>query len=168
MYSKFIVYTCRKMATKATSKDSFGKESIVDDFMYGSNVATAHVYIRMGKWSSKYTYTLHLGVNLEGESQGSASWQLENLLPFSSKNKLCLVKEWNAKVDRIYPIPLENSEFLNSLLFCPVKENLYISKASWGRCTGSCLSSYCWPPSLASCSCPVRQSPTMYSKSKCG
>lgn len=49
MYSKFIVYTCRKMATKATSKDSFGKESIVDDFMYGSNVATAHVYIRMGK-----------------------------------------------------------------------------------------------------------------------
>lgn len=58
------------MATKATSKDSFGKESIVDDFMYGSNVATAHVYIRMGKWSSKYIYTLHLGVNLEGESQG--------------------------------------------------------------------------------------------------
>lgn len=58
------------MATKATSKDSFGKESIVDDFMYGSNVATAHVYIRMGKWSSEYTYTLHLGVNLEGESQG--------------------------------------------------------------------------------------------------
>lgn len=37
------------MATKATSKESFGKESIVDDFMYGSNVATAHVYIRMGK-----------------------------------------------------------------------------------------------------------------------
>ncbi|XP_041349886.1 protein lifeguard 4-like [Gigantopelta aegis] len=25
-----------------------GKSSIVDDFMYGSNVATAHVYIRMG------------------------------------------------------------------------------------------------------------------------
>ncbi|XP_067685249.1 protein lifeguard 4-like [Haliotis asinina] len=25
-----------------------GKESIVDDFMYGSNVASAHVYIRMG------------------------------------------------------------------------------------------------------------------------
>lgn len=41
--------TGRKMATKATSKESFGKESIVDDFMYGSNVATAHVYIRMGK-----------------------------------------------------------------------------------------------------------------------
>lgn len=57
------------MATKATSKDSFGKESIVDDFMYGSNVATAHVYIRMGKWSSKYTYTLHPCVNPEGESQ---------------------------------------------------------------------------------------------------
>lgn len=58
------------MATKATSKDSFGKESIVDDFMYGSNVATAHVYIRMGKWSSKYRYTLHLGVNLEGGKSG--------------------------------------------------------------------------------------------------
>ena len=41
--------------------------SIVDDFMYGSNVAAAHVYIRMGKahsidqegeiiWSSQYIY----------------------------------------------------------------------------------------------------------------
>lgn len=58
------------MATKATSKDSFGKESIVDDFMYGSNVATAHVYIRMGKWSSKYICTLHPGVTLKGKSQG--------------------------------------------------------------------------------------------------
>lgn len=38
----------QKMATMASSKDSFGKGSIVDDFMYGSNVATAHVYIRMG------------------------------------------------------------------------------------------------------------------------
>ncbi|XP_061187844.1 protein lifeguard 4-like [Saccostrea echinata] len=35
------------MATKPSS-DEFGKHSIVDDFMYGSNVATAHVYIRMG------------------------------------------------------------------------------------------------------------------------
>ena len=26
--------------------------SIVDDFMYGSNVAAAHVYIRMGKTHS--------------------------------------------------------------------------------------------------------------------
>ena len=26
------------------------KHSIVDDFMYGSNVAAAHVYIRMGKF----------------------------------------------------------------------------------------------------------------------
>ena len=26
-----------------------GKGSIVDDFMYGTNVAGAHVYIRMGK-----------------------------------------------------------------------------------------------------------------------
>lgn len=58
------------MATMASSKDSFGKESIVDDFMYGSNVATAHVYIRMGKWSSKYTYTLHPGVNLKGGKSG--------------------------------------------------------------------------------------------------
>ena len=27
-----------------------GKDSVVDDFMYGSNVASAHVYIRMGKF----------------------------------------------------------------------------------------------------------------------
>lgn len=36
----------------SSGKDDFGKQSIVDDFMYGSNVATAHVYIRMGKCSS--------------------------------------------------------------------------------------------------------------------
>ncbi len=28
------------------------KSSIEDDFMYGSNVATAHVYIRLGKNTS--------------------------------------------------------------------------------------------------------------------
>lgn len=49
MYSKFIVYICRKMAIKVLSKDSFGKEFIVDDFMYGSNVVIVYVYIRMGK-----------------------------------------------------------------------------------------------------------------------
>ena len=30
-----------------------GKGSIVDDFMYGSNVASSHVYIRLGKLSSR-------------------------------------------------------------------------------------------------------------------
>ncbi|XP_063442863.1 protein lifeguard 4-like [Mytilus edulis] len=34
------------MFSPVETKD--GKESIVDDFMYGSNVATAHVYVRMG------------------------------------------------------------------------------------------------------------------------
>lgn len=68
MYSKFIVYICRKMVIKVISKDSFGKEFIVDDFMYGSNVVIVYVYIRMGKWSSKYIYILYLGVNFEGES----------------------------------------------------------------------------------------------------
>jgi hypothetical protein len=38
------------MATMSSGKADFGKQSIVDDFMYGSNVATAHVYIRMGKF----------------------------------------------------------------------------------------------------------------------
>lgn len=42
------------MVIKVISKDSFGKEFIVDDFMYGSNVVIVYVYIRMGKWSSKY------------------------------------------------------------------------------------------------------------------
>ena len=32
----------------ASTSKMEGKGSIVDDFMYGSNVATAHVYIRMG------------------------------------------------------------------------------------------------------------------------
>lgn len=68
MYSKFIVCICRKMVIKVISKDSFGKEFIVDDFMYGSNVVIVYVYIRMGKWSSKYLYILYLGVNFEGES----------------------------------------------------------------------------------------------------
>ena len=27
-----------------------GKSGIVDDFMYGTNVASAHIYIRMGKF----------------------------------------------------------------------------------------------------------------------
>lgn len=36
------------MFSPVESKD--GKESIVDDFMYGSNVATAHVYVRMGMY----------------------------------------------------------------------------------------------------------------------
>ena len=40
------------MATMSSGKDSSGKHSIVDDFMYGSNVATAHVYIRMGRYIS--------------------------------------------------------------------------------------------------------------------
>lgn len=35
------------MFTSMDGKGS-GKDSIVDDFMYGSNVASAHVYIRMG------------------------------------------------------------------------------------------------------------------------
>ncbi|XP_060064655.1 protein lifeguard 4-like [Ylistrum balloti] len=35
------------MAT-LTEPQKDGKQSIVDDFMYGSNVATSHVYIRMG------------------------------------------------------------------------------------------------------------------------
>ena len=30
------------------SRNSTQEESIVDDFMYGSNVAQAHVYVRMG------------------------------------------------------------------------------------------------------------------------
>lgn len=34
------------MFSPVETKD--GKESIVEDFMYGSNVATAHVYVRMG------------------------------------------------------------------------------------------------------------------------
>lgn len=68
MYSKFIVYICRKMAIMIISKDSFGKEFIVDDFMYGSNVVIVYVYIRLGKWSSKYLYILYLGINFEGES----------------------------------------------------------------------------------------------------
>lgn len=68
MFSKFIVYICRKMAIMVLSKDSFGKEFIVDDFMYGSNVVIVYVYIRMGKWSSKYIYILYLCVNFEGES----------------------------------------------------------------------------------------------------
>ena len=28
------------------------RSSIEDDFMYGSNVAAAHVYIRLGEWYS--------------------------------------------------------------------------------------------------------------------
>ena len=28
---------------------SSGKHSIVDDFMYGSNVAGSHMYVRLGK-----------------------------------------------------------------------------------------------------------------------
>ena len=35
----------QKSAGMAASQE---KGSIVDDFMYGSNVATAHVYIRLG------------------------------------------------------------------------------------------------------------------------
>lgn len=35
------------MFSSLDTKDG-GKESVVDDFMYGSNVASAHVYIRMG------------------------------------------------------------------------------------------------------------------------
>lgn len=56
------------MVIKAISKDSFGKEFIVDDFMYGSNVVIVYVYIRLGKWSSKYICILYLGVNYMGES----------------------------------------------------------------------------------------------------
>ena len=38
------------MATTYSGKGSGAKEmSIVDDFMYGSNVAAAHVSIRLGK-----------------------------------------------------------------------------------------------------------------------
>lgn len=33
---------------KSSPSTDHGKGSIVDDFMYGSNVATAHIYIRMG------------------------------------------------------------------------------------------------------------------------
>ncbi len=29
-----------------------GRSSIEDDFMYGSNVASCHVYIRMRKWKN--------------------------------------------------------------------------------------------------------------------
>lgn len=36
------------MATLAEPHNDGGKGSIVDDFMYGSNVASSHVYIRMG------------------------------------------------------------------------------------------------------------------------
>lgn len=34
---------------KSSPSTDHGKGSIVDDFMYGSNVATAHIYIRMGE-----------------------------------------------------------------------------------------------------------------------
>ncbi|VDI16686.1 uncharacterized protein MGAL_10B046076, partial [Mytilus galloprovincialis] len=40
--------TARLYSQYTQTRRSYGKESIVDDFMYGSNVATAHVYVRMG------------------------------------------------------------------------------------------------------------------------
>ena len=52
------------MGDSPSNKD--GKGSIVDDFMYGSNVATAHIYIRMGRFhgciTHKTVYTLSSGL----------------------------------------------------------------------------------------------------------
>lgn len=127
----------------------------------------------ISEWVSKAinTHTLYPGVNLEGETHRVSQLAIRPLagIFFQKINFVYLKTEMTKSLPPTPPPPpLENSELLNSLSHWTVKKKLYILKVSWGRCMESCLSSYCWPPSLASCSCPVRLSPTMCSKSKFG
>jgi hypothetical protein len=59
-----------------------GKDSVVDDFMYGSNVASAHVYIRMGKlWiihiQSRQDGLCHFRASIMGTDCNSRKVQMD-------------------------------------------------------------------------------------------
>jgi hypothetical protein len=78
-----------------------GKDSVVDDFMYGSNVASAHVYIRMGKlWiihiQSRQDGLCHFRASIMGTDCNSRKVQMD------TKNN---VNKYKYKIhDKIYPI----------------------------------------------------------------